>query len=234
MIDGEGGDEVLGVAAHRVAPLTLLRRQPRPLRWPRYRPLFEALSPAPVRVRRAHRRWHEQPLPWLRPVAKDALVSALTEVERVQPLSFRASVHLIARRRSPVIGAHNRRILAAQRGVELVSPLLDPDVVRALARDGGVLGRGDRTAVLRRLVPDLLPDAVLARTTKARFTRAFMGAQTRAFATSWTGVGIDPELVDAEELRRSWLSEAPPAPTAALLQAAWLAGRRRAARSIGC
>ena len=63
---------------------------------------------------------------------------------------------------------------------------------------------GEATArhVLRALVPDLLPDAVFARTTKAAFNGAYMGPHTRAFAERWTGAGVDAELVDADELRR--------------------------------
>ena len=100
----------------------------------------------------------------------------------------------------------------------------------ALADDGGLLGRGDRTAVLRALVGDLLPDAVLARVGKATFGEAYMGSRTREFATHWTGDGVDPGLVDQDELRRIWLSDEPIALTAALVQAAWLASR--AARPV--
>ncbi len=38
VIDGEGGDEVLGVGVHRIAPVTHLLRHPRPLRRSRLRP----------------------------------------------------------------------------------------------------------------------------------------------------------------------------------------------------
>ena len=37
LIDGEGGDEVLGVAAHRIAPVAGLPRAPRPVQWRRVR-----------------------------------------------------------------------------------------------------------------------------------------------------------------------------------------------------
>ena len=117
------------------------------------------------------------------------------------------------------------------------SPLLDPDVVDAFARDGGFLGRRDRTDVLRRVGADLLPDHVLSRTSKATFTTCYMASHTRAFAEGWTGVGVDPELVDAEQLRAAWLAEQPTPPTAALLQAAWVASdfssRDRNAPEVG-
>jgi len=223
VIDGEGGDEVLGVAAHRVARLTPLLRHPRPLRWRRIRSALGALAPAGVRARHEQRGWGERPFPWLRAAGREALLAGLDQAERDLPLSFAASVRMVPLRRSQALSRHNRRIFARRRDVDLSSPLLHFDFVHAVARDGGVLGSGDRTSVLGALVPDLLPDEVLARTSKAVFTRCYMGLHTRAFAERWTGEGVDPELVDPQELKRSWMSDEPVAPSAALLQQAWAA-----------
>ena len=228
VIDGEGGDEVLGVAAHRIVGLTWLLSEPRRVQWRRVRAALGSLAPAAVRGRHERRRWDENPFTWLRPAALDPLVSALERAERDRPFSFAASVRMVPRRRTQLLAAHNRQILARQRDVDLSSPLLHPDFVHALARDGGVLGRGDRSAALRALAADLLPDNVLSRTSKASFTSCYMGKHTREFAANWTGEGVDPQLVDPDELRRIWLAESPAAPTAALLQTAWLAGVRAA------
>jgi asparagine synthase (glutamine-hydrolysing) len=232
LIDGEGGDEVLGAEAHRVAPLTGLARHPRPVRRRRVTAALLALAPARQRAKRARRRLLTQPLPWLMPAARELLIEALVAVQAGQPLSFRESVRMVPARRTQALMARNRRILAARHGVEVSSPLLNPRVVHALADDGGVLGRGDRTAVLRSFVADLLPDAVLARVGKATFGEAYMGPGTRDFAFHWAGDGVDPRLVNPEELRRIWLSEEPNALTAALVQAAWLAGRGATPRPI--
>ncbi len=164
-------------------------------------------------------------MPWLRDATREALLDALAADDARQPLSFATSVRHVPRRRTQVLGAQNRDVLSVPYDVRFTSPLLHPDVVQALAREGGYLGGGDRTAVLRRLAPDLLPDAVLARTSKATFTRCYMADHTRRFAERWDGTGVDPELVDPEALRRTWLADAPIALTAALLQAAWLAGQ---------
>jgi hypothetical protein len=230
VIDGEGGDEVLGVAAHRMARLTPLLRHPRPLRWRRLRSALGALAPAGVRASHERRGWGEQPFPWLRPAGRQALFDRLDQAERELPLSFATSVRMVPRRRSQVLSRHNRRLLARRRDVDLSSPLLHPDFVQAVARDGGLLGKGDRTTALRALVPDLLPDAVLARTSKAVFTRCYMGFHTRAFAEQWTGEGVDPALVDPQELKRSWMSDDPIAPSAALLQQAWIAAEQLVAK----
>jgi asparagine synthetase B (glutamine-hydrolysing) len=232
LLDGEGGDEVFGVEAHRIAAVRGPLRSPRSLRWRRLRPALGALAPSAVRVRHAARQYRAGPqLPWLRPATREELVRALAALEGERPLSFAASVQRVPTRRTQAVLAHNRRIFARRGGVEFTSPLLDPDVVRALAHDGGTLGRGDRTAVLRRLVPDLLPDALLARTSKATFGGAFMARHTRAFAEGWNGEGLDPELVEPEVLRASWLGDERNALTAALLQAAWLATEGPSARS---
>jgi asparagine synthetase B (glutamine-hydrolysing) len=223
LVDGEGGDEVFGVGAHRIAPVTRLLRSPRTLRWRRLRSALGALAPAAVRVEHLRRSRSVEALTWLRPAGKNAVVEALGRVEAAQPLSFARSVRMVPRRRTQVIALQNRRILAGPDDVDVRCPLLEPEVVHAVARDGGALGRGDRTTVLRALVPDLLPDAVLARTTKAEFGGAYMAEHTRSFAETWSGDGVDHALVDAEELRRLWRTENRIAPTAALLQAAWLA-----------
>jgi asparagine synthase (glutamine-hydrolysing) len=223
VVDGEGGDEVLGVEAHRVAPLTWLVRSPRPLRWRRVRRAAGSMAPAIVRAGLARRRFLDMPLSWLRPAALDPLIEALVAAERAQPLSFAASVSTMPMRRTQVLGARTRDALAHARDVAFTSPLLDHEFVHAVSRDGRFLGRGDRTTVLRFMAADLLPDSVLSRTTKATFTHAYMGAHTRAFAEQWDGAGLDPMLVDSERLRGMWLSESPAALTSALIQAAWLA-----------
>jgi asparagine synthase (glutamine-hydrolysing) len=222
LLDGEGGDEVLGVDAHRIAPITSLVRSPRPVRRSRLRLAAAAVAPPSVRGRRMRRTAEGWPLDWLRPAARDELVETLVRTELQRPLSFRESVSVVPTRRSPATMARNRRALAAERDVVLTSPLLDPSVVGALARDGGVLGRGTRTAVLRSLVPDLLPDDVLRRPTKATFDEAYLGRHTVEFAERWSGQGLDDELVDPDVLRRIWLSDEPIALTAPLLQSAWL------------
>lgn len=226
VIDGEGGDEILGVEMHRIAAVASVLRGQRPPTKRNLRSLLGALAPGAVRVRRSRLRWSshlEQLVPWLRPAVRAEILDVVTQSERDDPLSFAASLRRVPTRRTQTLTARNRRIFARLRGVEFTSPLLDPDVVHALAHEGGLLGRGDRTAVLRRLVPDLLPDPMLARVGKVLFGTAYMGRPTRAFAERWNGDGLDPDLVDVERLRASWLNEERNALTFALVQAAWLA-----------
>jgi asparagine synthase (glutamine-hydrolysing) len=226
VIDGEGGDEVLGDAWHRVADVRQLVRAPWPPRKRRLRAALEAAAPARVRTSRLRRDWGDQ-LTWLTPAGRELVLDTLAREEGERPLSYSASLRMVPRKRKQVLAARNRRLLAAGSGVEITSPLLHQDFIDALARRGGALGTGDRTAVLRDLVPDLLPDDVLARTSKGMYTRCYMGRPTCEFAVVWSGDGVDHGLVVADELRRLWATGLPAAATGALLQAAWLAEEGR-------
>ncbi len=224
LLDGEGGDEVLGDAEHRIGRVARLVRRPRTLRRDRIRRALGALAPAPVRSALARRRIDaELPTPWLRQSARDGLIEAIADEERSRPLRFSASVRHFARRRPHVLGLRARDALAERWSVTCSSPLMEPAVVDALGRAGGVIGPGDRTAVLRSMASDLLPDSVLSRGTKADFTSSYMGPIARRFAEGWDGSGVDLELVDPEPLRRVWSVGPPHAMTGALLQSAWLA-----------
>lgn len=231
LIDGEGGDEVLGVDAHRIRPVTTIARSPRAARRagvPAAVAAARALAPAPVRRRATRRHVAGLPITWLRPAAHAELTRMFERADAAQPLSYASSVRMVPRRRTQVLMARNRRILGHRRDVAVSSPLIHPAFVSSLAADGGRLGRGSRTAALRWLVSDLLPDAILARTSKATFNEAYLGRHTAEFAERWTGEGVDDDLVDAEALRRHWCSDQRAGLTAPLLQQAWLHDDRAA------
>jgi len=228
VLDGEGGDEVLGSFEHRVAPLAALLRHPRRLHPALARAALEAVGPARLRARRAERFWGAETTPWLRPAGRELLLASLAAGERHRPLAFDASVRRVPVQRHHVLAARNRALRAAAFDVEIHSPLVQPEVVHALAREGGRLGPGSRTDVLRAIASDLLPDEVLARRTKADFTDCYFGARTHDFVVDWDGGGVDDRLVDPPELRRLWSSDAQHGLTAPLLQQAWLASRRPA------
>ena len=112
--------------------------------------------------------------------------------------------------------------LAAAAGTQLVEPLLDPRFVASLAQHGTRHGYATRDAAMRTLFGGLLPEAVLSRSAKARFTRAFWGAKARSFAEVWEGETWFADLADPERLRGEWLREVPDFRSATALQAVWL------------
>lgn len=227
LLDGEGGDEVVGDGEHRIAPVAWLLRHPRLLRRRSLRAALRPLAPARLRLGRAHFEWETTETPWLRPAGRALLADRLAEIEHRRHLSFARSVRQVPIERHHVLAGRNRGVLADGMGVVLWSPLIDPQVVHGLARAGGSLGSGDRTAVLRSIAADLLPDDVLDRRTKATFNQSYFGRRTRDFASRWTGRGLDGTLVDVDALRSAWLGSEPHRLTAGLLQQAWLADHHR-------
>ena len=229
VIDGEGGDEVLGVAAHRIAPVDAAARAP------------ATVAAAPCRVRRVERcrpgcvrAPHDA-----RRLERDAdcrgcdrpagtlLLAALDDASERGRRSRSPRVSMVPRRRTQVLAARTGGSSPARwrRGVEPTAP----PRLRPRPRPRRRRARAGRpTAVLRGLVPDLLPDDVLARTSKATFNDCYMGRHTREFAARWDGDGRGPRAggprrAAAVVARRA----ASTASTAALLQQAWLATAHR-------
>jgi len=161
------------------------------------------------------------------------MVSGLVASAHVeQPRVWSRWVGWFMRRRMLAAARWSLSLLAADVGTVLVYPLLDPSFLSAVARAGGRFGFGDRpekrhdphgrTAAMRAIFSEALPEGVLARPTKARYGEAFWGAREREFAERWGGGGVDGELVDPEVLRSEWLKPYPHNASAMLMHAAWL------------
>lgn len=227
LLTGEGGDEVLG--RRRGAQLSRLwRRGYRLPNWSDLQAAGSALAPAPLRRWRQHVRYERSEMqPWLRAHARERHYHLLAADLASEPLSTARSLEWLLTRRSAAIASHNYRRLAAEYDVTLYEPLLSAEFIRALAHRSGMWGFASRTDVMRLLFADLLPDAILARRSKAYFNRAYIGAETHRFAETWDGSGVDSDLVDCEALRSEWLSDFPSAISTPLLHAAWLHGRAR-------
>ena len=223
VLDGEGGDEICDPAIHRITPLARMIRQRRRPSRQRLRIAAAVVAPARIRPRRAARQLNRTMRPWLRPAAYQQLEDCWRPHANLQPLDSRRSIMLLPSLRANVDLRRNRSHFAALRGTRIVSPLLEPSVARAIATRAGVLGYRDRAECLTALCGDLLPRPVLERWTKAEFNATFFNRFTREFAATWTGDGVDHELVDAEILRDLWLGDHHKALSACLLQSAWLA-----------
>lgn len=221
LLTGEGGDEVFG--PRRAASWPHLRKHTAVARRAAVGGALQSLLPTPVR---RHRRLAElrarQLQPWLRAATVERHTRLVAADLEGEPLRWDRSLQWLLRRRGSVLARANYRTVGEHYGVTVVDPLLDPRFVAAFGRSGGVAGYPGRTAAMRALFADVLPAAVLQRTTKAMFNRAFMGEPTRRFARSWDGSGVDATAVDPDRLRAEWLSNRPSALSGLLLQAAWL------------
>jgi hypothetical protein len=221
LLTGEGGDEAFG--PRRAAAWAHLSRRTSVPRPAALRGAVESVLPRPVRLRRAARELRNAGLqPWLKPAIAEDHIRLLAQDLTSEPLRWDRAMTWLTRRRAAAATSHNYRLVAAEHGISLMEPLLDPAFLRAWGRVGGRFGFPGRTSAMRTLFGDVLPAAVVERGDKALFNRAFLGESTRRFALTWDGTGLDEHLVDAERLRQEWLAERPSAISSVLLQAAWL------------
>lgn len=219
VLSGEGGDQVIG--SRRITPVrTALRHRPTRSA---VRGALHALSPNALSASRVGEQIATSTLfPWLTPLARAELSAAIGRSVR-SPLRWdRATMRSIRVRANDVFTA-NFETAIREYGHRPVNPYLSPQFVAAMAAEGRFLGLGDRTAMMRYLFGDLLPNAVLSRTTKASFNQTRWGSFERDYARNWAGEGIDPNLIDAERLRAAWLNDDPPPGADYQLHAAWLA-----------
>ncbi|GAA1999733.1 asparagine synthase C-terminal domain-containing protein [Microbacterium ulmi] len=209
VLSGEGGDMMIG--GRRLTPLGDAVRDLRPRRALRLvRPTFFPPRSTPEGGHYA----------WRTPAARERLHTAFAHWSH-EPLSAAGGFRYMMSQPPIYVGRRNLEASAAEFGSVAVNPLMDPRFVDAVSRAAGTFGLGDRTAMMRWLFSDLLPDSVLARSTKAAFNTTRWRAREEEFAREWDGSGLDPEYVDVESLRRVWL-EGPRILTAYHLHAAWL------------
>lgn len=219
LVMGDGGDQVFaGWRRSRVGDV-LVRRQR-----PRARDLVTlANAAAPVALRAmAETRRSPTPAPWLAPWVRAEWARTQGAARAHEPATWPAFLRWTRRERPAVLMLETWELLAAERGAAHATPFWDPVFLRSLAVWGGRFGRGSRTQLMRALFGDLLPDAILARRSKARFSRAYFGEPTRRFAENWDGVIPGAQVVDRDTLRTHWFSDLPWTTSATLLQAAWL------------
>jgi hypothetical protein len=230
LLTGVGGDELWGPQAWRRTQRLLCGRT-RP-RLHHVRSIALLLSPRPVR-RVAVARRDDVSWPWLHSNVGDELRGRRAAAFAAIPVSWAAGVGWWWQSRARVVVARTLGLLASDAQTRLVQPFHEPAVLAAAAQHFGVGGPAGRTAAMRAMFGDLLPDCVLARRSKASFDDAFVSDHSRAFVASWAGGGIDRALVDIDRLAAIWHSAKPDVRTLSLLQAAWLAERGGATTSGG-
>jgi asparagine synthetase B (glutamine-hydrolysing) len=220
VLTGIGGDEALSPSRWaRVRAVAARRARPVP------RDVLAAafaFSPRPVR-RQVMLRRQNHPWPWLRPAAIRRVTRALAAEAAGEPVRWRGGFEWLLTSRSLATGKASLALLAADAGARIAHPLLDTTFVAALAALPPAARFERRREAMHMLVGDLLPEELVLRPTKASFDEAFWHESSRAFTASWTGGGVDHQLVDTEALKAIWTSEEPDARTFTLLQAAWLA-----------
>lgn len=226
VLTGGGGDEVF----QRWDTRRYSYRRLLALRPPRRaaRQIVLNTLPAWFRTRWAERRANID-LEWLTPAGNEELQSRRRRAARATPNSVvgATEVYLAGRYRECVDAT--MQTFAQASAVCLIEPFYDAGFVRAFAAAAPRRGYSSRADALRVCFADRLPEDVISRTSKAEFSGPLWTDETRAFAESWDGAGIDPALAVPELVVRGWQSPRPDVRLAVLLQAAWLATRAQRA-----
>jgi asparagine synthetase B (glutamine-hydrolysing) len=220
LLTGEGGDEALG--NRRITPVkVLLGRRQRPPR-DLLAMAWDELQPAPIHRPLARLRASRTAPTWLRPAARAALARQRAH-PRSRPLRWDRETRAYQEQRATAITLANIDAFAAEFGLAAVHPFFDLDFRAALAREGGAWGYSGRIDMMRTLFADLLPDAILARRSKASFNKARWGDDERDFLQTWDGAGLDDDLVDFAVLRDHLVAGRSTTDAGFYLQLGWLA-----------
>jgi asparagine synthase (glutamine-hydrolysing) len=223
LVTGFGGDEVgLSSATSRAEQVLAGRRRPHPSDI-----LTAGLALSPQVVRRAvYRRRVETEsggLPWLTRAGQHAVRTAAAATAAAVPLGWNKALRrAVWRSRYFTVCQRNFAAMGATADVEVFHPFVSAPVLDALAAAGGFAGLGSRANVMRILCGTDLPDAVVTRRSKGTFSAPVWTTTARAFATQWSGDGVDRNLVDVDRLREHWAADEINLLSTTLLQAAWL------------
>ncbi len=232
LLTGIGGDEIFSESGWlRLHDVAARRAGPEPRDILR---LAAAAAPHAVRMWPAIRRAQGLEFDWLRPQARRAVVRAFAQTGAAEPIRRRRRFDWLLGLRYLQLGARSLDLLAADHEVAVHQPFLDPAFVGSLAALPHALRFRGRTEALTTLFGHLLPHEVATRRSKAVFTAALWGEESRTLAAAWNGEGVDPEIVDVDALIKRWRAERRPGPHS-LLQSIWLgtvASQPAAASSI--
>jgi Asparagine synthase len=220
MLTGVGGDE-LYIAAMRQHPAAVLSGAVRP----RVRDALSlGLAFAPQIVRRpVIARRAAVSLPWLRPDAQRRVTALLVAEAAAEPRRLGTRLAWWNKVRYLQTAVRSLSLIADDTETLMLHPLLAPQFWKAVRGAAAPVGFATRGEGVRRLFGDLLPEALIERSSKANFGQAFWTQRAREFARAWDGTGVPLEWVNTRELAREWASATPYLPASTLLQAAWLA-----------
>jgi len=218
---GAGGDEVLGTPGDREAHVLYGRARPELRDVVR---VARASLPRALRTRRMVRRlpnWQ----PWMKPAAQaEAAWRFAADASAFRYRWDATAVHWATGRTARLL-QESLDAVAVTYGVRAATPLASAGFVTAFAGEIGPAGPVSRRANMRLLSEDLLPAALIERSTKASFDALVWGPAFEKFVETWDPGTLSPEvaaLVDVDALLAAWRSGSPPYLTMMLLEKAVL------------
>jgi hypothetical protein len=220
IVTGIGGDE-LGLATNGAHAERIWARQERVSPLSAARVLGFALAPRWLREVVYKCRFDEE-LPWLTRLGYRQARRAIARDYAASPFGFDRVLQQLWCSRYAHVSRTSYAVLASPYDVEPCHPFADRRVLQALGATGGIPGFGSRAALMQRLFGDVLPVALVRRTSKATFTEQAFSTASADFARGWSGKGFDHGLVRPDWLRSAWLQPGRYPLTGSLLQSAWL------------
>jgi asparagine synthase (glutamine-hydrolysing) len=221
LVSGSGGDEILEGSPQRLT--SALWSRTRIERGEVRHGLVNDLS-GRLLEREVRRHSLLADLYWVTPAAR-ARLTALEIADRAAfPIRFDRLLERAWTDRHFQMGRYAYDQIAADAGVEILQPFREREVVAAVARAWGYRHPGGRIHTLRPLVGDLLPEAALARQSKAEFVNVFATDRLRDWVRKWDGSGVDQDRANVDALRHEWSKPSPHYCSFPLLQQAWLRG----------
>ncbi len=181
--------------------------------------IAQALMPRVRAARSTSRR--AETMPWLQENAARQFDAMAKRRAEDAPLGFDAALRRQRTHRCQLGTGRSLDALAAFAGARITLPFREDRYLAAVAAGGGPRGWGDRSATLRRLVGDLLPEELFRRSDGRHQRRPHFGAPSRAFGERWSGEGLDKNIVDTDKLRATWASGVFPWQATVLFQLAF-------------
>jgi asparagine synthase (glutamine-hydrolysing) len=219
-LTGIGGDEVFQQSERNRLGAVLTGRE-RPGRR-HFRTAALALLPARARYRYYQRDIPD--LPWLKPDAGNEFKRRMAEDQAGQPIwNAPGLLNDFWRDQGRLALTSTLAAYAGSCSTMVVHPFEDARFLRAVARALPRVGWLTREEAMRELFGDLLPDPLILRRSKARFSHPFFSTFSRHFVENWSGKGVDDSLVDTDRLLETWRQPVVDARSYSLVQAAWCA-----------
>lgn len=225
LLTGYGGDELFAPALRPY--YAALRNRTRPAlrrthtlpgevlpRWARARVLRRSTTPARVA--------------WLRPATRRRMMRAEAEDLSRVPWDYGTMIRGVHTDRDYQAAIESVAVLGRATGTRIAHPFAAPRVLAAAAERYGTRHPRSRTAGLRDLVGDLLPDPVLRRSSKADFTDVTLGPTSLERLRDWGGEGIDEQRIDRAALMAEILGDQPSAQGFVAILAGWFTHHARA------
>ena len=209
VLTGVGGDEAFGSSSWE-RPLAVLGGRARPRPRDALRVGF-AVAPRPVKRAVIRSRMPEL-FPWLRQDARRAVIRAIVADAAREPVRWRARHRALLGSAAMETTLTSLAVLGADHDVEVAHPFASAPFLGALAAPQRARRHRSRSEAMTSLVGDLLPPALLTRSTKARFDEVLWSPESRALAAGWTGEGVLPETSSTSTRSPRSGSRPPPAP----------------------